>query len=155
EPHNIPDTAPCAMGWNSWFSLTRPSASFTATTASPSSIRYSFCIASSISRTPSAFASVGNSMKRRSDIAILHGAQWAERLCLRTLCLTLDLERRGVEIDRPQCAFGRFDDSDASSPIHRDDLACRMLDLDVVQQDYLQHLGDRIAADGSGLNLCA
>jgi hypothetical protein len=42
EPHNTPETAPRAIGWNSWFSLTRPLVSFTAMTASPSSIRYSF-----------------------------------------------------------------------------------------------------------------
>src|SRR5262249_37437893 len=47
-----------------------PSAVVPAMTASPSSIRYSFCMASSISRTPSAFASLGNSITSRSDKAV-------------------------------------------------------------------------------------
>ena len=45
-----------------WLSLMLPLASFTATTASPSSSRYSFCMPSNFCRTSSAFASVGNAM---------------------------------------------------------------------------------------------
>src|SRR6478672_12497861 len=45
-----------------------PLLSFTATTASPSSIKYSFCMASNFWRTSSAFASVGNAITTRSLI---------------------------------------------------------------------------------------
>src|SRR6478735_12591360 len=45
-----------------------PLLSFTAITASPSSIKYSFCMASSFWRTSSAFASVGNAITTRSLI---------------------------------------------------------------------------------------
>ena len=69
--------------------------------------------------------------------------------------LSLDLECRGVELDGSHPASRQFDDRDAFTPIHGDDLAGRMFDLDVVEKHHLQDLGDRIAADGSGLNLCA
>jgi hypothetical protein len=58
-------------------------------------------------------------------------------------------------LDGLHSACRQLDDRDAFAPIHGNDLARRMLDLDVVEKHHLQDLGDRIAADGSGLNLCA
>ena len=46
-------------------------------------------------------------------------------------------------------------DRNASTPIHGYDLARGMLDLDIVEEHYLQDLGDRITVDGFGLDLCS
>lgn len=65
-PQKAPDAPPMAVVLNNWFSLIVPSCFLTATTASPSSIKYSFCIEKSFSRTASAFSSEGNAITRRS-----------------------------------------------------------------------------------------
>src|SRR5262249_17884747 len=70
-PQMAPPTAPAAVVLIIWFNLILPLASFTATTASPSSSRYSFCMASNFCRTSSAFASLGNAITTRSLIVIL------------------------------------------------------------------------------------
>jgi len=58
-PQKPPETAPTAVVLNNWFNFTWPSAPLTAMTASPISMRYSFCISNRRPRTVSASCSLG------------------------------------------------------------------------------------------------
>src|SRR5215831_13942160 len=101
--------------------------SFTATTASPNSMRYSFCMASSISRTPSAFSSLGSSMTNKSDMdrprracdrigflkPVLPGALGASRL---RICISQDLYFSGfVFLEAREAAFTKLRKGDPST----------------------------------------
>ena len=64
-PQKAPPTAPAAVVLIIWFSLIFLFSSFTATTASPNSSRYSFCVASSFCRT--SLPSPQSEMRLRRD----------------------------------------------------------------------------------------
>ena len=77
--------ARAAVVFISWLSLILPSGVLTTTTASSSSMRYSFCGSRTFWRTSSAFSSVGKEMKTKSLIAApsLCSSSAPYRPCLR------------------------------------------------------------------------
>src|SRR5258705_5942002 len=124
-PQKAPPTAPAVVVLIIWFSLMLPLASFTATTASPSSSRYSFCMPSNFCRTSSAFASVGNAITTRSlgiapgTVRVLFGWEvgFEDRFQHQHRCCHADPIPHGRDAQRPELAVGFWDEHSSDNPV--------------------------------------